>query len=508
MAKTEKVRFIFEGKDKVSKKMGDISMALIGINQALEIGQKAVEAFKKAFEFSKQGAAAERLADAGQRLASQYDQSMDDIVSSIQMASGQTIDSMTAMTAANQAMQLGVAQTPEEFEKLTKAAVALGRATGRDATQSINDLTTGIGRQSKLILDNLGITYDANKLYSEYAETLGKTAEQLTDTEKKQALINKSLEAAQPLLDDNGDLIDDNAASYERFEAQMADLKLEWQELLARGMGPFLTRLTEGIDANNEMQDAMEITGQSLRGIRYAASTAGMSVEEYANKVITESEKLSQDEDVFGLNKLLQTKKTIEEDIPNAIDTGIDALKNFTKEGLAAAAINERVAQAMEDGTIEPEELIGIESLAEYLNYDLPDGFTETISNFNTMDGELNSFDEHMEEIFGRYDGAVISLDVFFAFQQAYGGKLPVAPEIPNLPPGAPAPLFQHGGTFTVPSGYPNDSFPINVQSGETVHVERDGSALQSELRAVRQAIERQTEEMYNINQELVKAYG
>jgi hypothetical protein len=218
----------------------------------------ALYTLKKAYDFTEQGAQVERLATSGQRLADQYGESMPRITSAIQSASGATIDKMSAMSAANQAMQLGVAQTPEEFEKLTKAAVALGRATGRTATESIQDLTTGVGRQSKLILDNLGITYDANQLYNEYAESVGKVASQLTDAEKKQALLNAALEAAQPLLDENGDLIDDQATQYERLSTHWKDLTAQWKRRGAGIVAPAMKQAGEMAAAYNELDAALQ----------------------------------------------------------------------------------------------------------------------------------------------------------------------------------------------------------------------------------------------------------
>ena len=42
-----------------------------------------------------------------------------------------------------------------------------------------------------MILDNLGIVVNSTEANEEYAKSIGKAAYQLTDAEKKQALINK-----------------------------------------------------------------------------------------------------------------------------------------------------------------------------------------------------------------------------------------------------------------------------------------------------------------------------
>ena len=71
-----------------------------------------------------------------------------------------TVSDFKLMQNANTALQLGVAKTAEDFFELTELSRRLGKAVGRDATDAFQDLVTGIGRGSKLILDNLGITVD------------------------------------------------------------------------------------------------------------------------------------------------------------------------------------------------------------------------------------------------------------------------------------------------------------------------------------------------------------
>ena len=47
---------------------------------------------------------------------------------------------------------------------------------------------------SPRILDNLGIIFNAEKVYSDYAATLGISADRLSDFGKKQALLNVVME--------------------------------------------------------------------------------------------------------------------------------------------------------------------------------------------------------------------------------------------------------------------------------------------------------------------------
>jgi hypothetical protein len=67
------------------------------------------------------------------------------------------------------------------------------KSTGQSMEFMLQSIVTGLGRGSKLILDNLGIMIDTNKAYEIHAQKLGKVAGALTEAEKKQAFINEAM---------------------------------------------------------------------------------------------------------------------------------------------------------------------------------------------------------------------------------------------------------------------------------------------------------------------------
>lgn len=178
------------------------------------------------------GMAAERLGTATDNMAASFGASGEAITDSIQRASQYTINQMDAMGAANQAMLLGVAKSPAEFDKLTRIAVSLGRAMGQDATKSIGDMTIGLGRQSKLILDNLGLMVDAEKANEKYAASVGKSADELTDAEKKQAFINEALAQGEAKVAALGNSGLDSAGKVEQLTARWQDFGAEFGKIL------------------------------------------------------------------------------------------------------------------------------------------------------------------------------------------------------------------------------------------------------------------------------------
>ena len=69
-------------------------------------------------------------------------------------------------------MILGVTKNTDEMAEMFDIAQRLGRALGVDAAHSVESLITGIGRQSRLMLDNIGIIVDSEKAYESYANSL------------------------------------------------------------------------------------------------------------------------------------------------------------------------------------------------------------------------------------------------------------------------------------------------------------------------------------------------
>ena len=123
------------------------------------------------------------------------------ILESLRSASRGMISDYDLMLSANKAALLGVADTAEEMSGLLQIASVRGRAMGISATQAFNDIVTGLGRMSPLILDNLGITVDLEATTAKYAQALGKSADALTDAERKQALVNAVMESSASLME-------------------------------------------------------------------------------------------------------------------------------------------------------------------------------------------------------------------------------------------------------------------------------------------------------------------
>ena len=152
-------------------------------------------------------------------------------------------------------MLLGVADSTEEMVALMDVARARSQAMGTTTAEAFSDLVVGLGRGSTAILDNLGIMLDADTVNREYAESIGKTVGELTNQEKKQALVNAVLRESADLVRANEAAGDDAASNFERMDAAITNAKVALGELFSPAVVTIATALAE---ATTHMVDAMQ----------------------------------------------------------------------------------------------------------------------------------------------------------------------------------------------------------------------------------------------------------
>jgi len=116
-----------------------------------------------AWQLGELGATAMRQRVAFDELAKQAGGSSDEILAALKRATDGTVANTDIILAANKGILLGLGAQADQWEKLAEVARFRARAMGLSVTQALNDITTGIGRESRMILDNLGIILDLDE---------------------------------------------------------------------------------------------------------------------------------------------------------------------------------------------------------------------------------------------------------------------------------------------------------------------------------------------------------
>ena len=219
----------------------------IGVASLVAMGVKAAQTMTELAGLKAQiemvGGAFEDMAGGGQAAQS--------MLATLRNASQGTISDYDLMLSANRAMMLGVAQNSDEMTKLLEVAMRRGQAMGLSTQQAFNDIVTGIGRASPMILDNLGIVINATETYEAYARSIGVAADTLTKAQQTRALVQAVTATATGEGVDMG-----STAAPAQLTTAVANLRAEialsmdgWQALMreiAEGADKTTDRLREG----------------------------------------------------------------------------------------------------------------------------------------------------------------------------------------------------------------------------------------------------------------------
>ena len=226
--------------------MAGISLSIAGV---VKLGQ-AIN------DLAIQSGKVQQLKDSFDGLAMGVGQSSDAMLASMRRASDGLVSDADLILSANKAMLLGVADTSAEMTALINVARSRGAAMGLTLTQAFNDIVTGLGRESALILDNLGITIKLEQVMQDYAASLGKTAAQLDATERKQALLNEVMRQSAGMTKP----IETAATAWERAAVAIDNAKLS----LGEAFGPVVMEIAKG---TTYLADALQ---EVFAGIREA----------------------------------------------------------------------------------------------------------------------------------------------------------------------------------------------------------------------------------------------
>ncbi len=155
----------------------------------------AQQTLMKAWDMAEASAKFEQSMMAFQTMVARAGRNAEEEFGKIRQASAGLVDDQAMVMAANRAISLGI--PIENLAELMEIARAKARDMGTDTSQAFNDIATGIGRASPLILDNLGLILKIEAANQAYAKSIGKTVAELTEKDKKLAVLHATLEAGR-----------------------------------------------------------------------------------------------------------------------------------------------------------------------------------------------------------------------------------------------------------------------------------------------------------------------
>lgn len=163
-----------------------------------------VGAFNSALELGLRGSAVEGVTDAFNNITASAGILANKLLGDLRTAARGTISDFDLMRVTNIALAGATGEFGRQFgenlPKLLEIARVQARATGQDVDFLYQSLVTGIKRASPMLIDNTGLTLKAGEATKAYAESIGKTVEQLTNEEKQIAILNATVDAGNAAI--------------------------------------------------------------------------------------------------------------------------------------------------------------------------------------------------------------------------------------------------------------------------------------------------------------------
>jgi hypothetical protein len=185
--------------------------------KAVLLGFATVRFFQRAGEVDNLTIAFEALSKSIGTLSGRF-------LTRLRVATRGTISDLDLMRVTNNAILLGVAKTSDEFVRLAEAARRLGQATGLSGVRALEDLSLGIGRQSRLLLDNLGIIVKVEAAYNAFALSIGKTSSTLTQSERVLAFQGAAFKAIDQRIATLGPDVETLGQAVQRLGATLSNV--------------------------------------------------------------------------------------------------------------------------------------------------------------------------------------------------------------------------------------------------------------------------------------------
>ena len=152
-----------------------------------------------------------------------------------------------------------------------KDAASFGRQSSYTLGEAVRSATEGLKNENSILVDNAGVTKNVAKMWQDYAKSIGKTAQQLTQQEKIQAEVNGIIQETQFQVGDADKYTKTYAGRLAVLGKAFQDIKVNIGNALKPGAGSALEGLTEQMSAiikwTQVNQATMQRWGQTISNI-------------------------------------------------------------------------------------------------------------------------------------------------------------------------------------------------------------------------------------------------
>lgn len=232
---------------KVRAGIGKVDGALQKMGQQIPAVQAAFGGLQQAMDLGRLGASFERVEDRFNKFAEAAGGG-EAIFEAFQRGVGGAAGKMDTMSISAGLLQSGLVGNAAEMERVTEIASRLGDQT-IGVSDRIGEFSALLKNQSIELLDNFGIS--SGKVRSRIAELQAETKGMSRET----AFLTATFEEADKALAILGPRTEDSLTSFERMDAQMADLKLQIGQQLMPATAALMQLFSQGVSIVSSLID-------------------------------------------------------------------------------------------------------------------------------------------------------------------------------------------------------------------------------------------------------------
>lgn len=131
-------------------------------------------------------------------------------------------------------------QTEQMIESLTNSAIR-NRNANYTVSEAVRVASEGYRQGLSTLSDSAGVTENLSVMLDNYAKSIGKTVSQLTEAEKNQAYLNRTMYAAEPFASAMSDYLETLAGKQGQYSQAMRETQVAYAEAIE----PLLIRFEE-----------------------------------------------------------------------------------------------------------------------------------------------------------------------------------------------------------------------------------------------------------------------
>jgi len=164
-------------------------------------------------------------------------------------------------------------QTEQMIEALTNSAIR-NRNANYSVSEAVRVASEGYRQGLSTLSDSAGVTENLSVMLDNYAKSIGKTASQLTEAEKNQAYLNRTMYAAEPFASAMSDYLETLAGKQGQYSQSLRETQVAYAEAIEPIMIQFeqfktrmISSLGEIISSNQSATAGITAFGVVILGL-------------------------------------------------------------------------------------------------------------------------------------------------------------------------------------------------------------------------------------------------